>query len=55
MSDTDKHNWSRRTFIQAMGATAAVESALPVQFLESSAKGLTEEAASVEPLVKSGT
>lgn len=56
MSDTDKHNWSRRTFIKGMGATAAVAGALSSCAIsgDRSAKGLTEEALAVEPLVKSG-
>ena len=54
MSDTDNHNWNRRDFLQGMGATAAVGalSACAISG-DRSAKGLTEEAEAIEPLVKS--
>jgi len=54
MSDTDKHNWSRRTFIKGMGATAVVGALSSCAISgDRSAKGLTEEAF-CEPLIKSG-
>ena len=53
MSDADKHNWNRRDFLKGMGATAGVGalSACAISG-DRSAKGLTEEAEAIEPLVK---
>jgi nitrate/nitrite transport system substrate-binding protein len=65
MSNTDKNYWSRREFLVGMGATAAGmalsscaisgDSPDGDSFASRSAKGLTEEALAVQPIVDSKT
>jgi nitrate/nitrite transport system substrate-binding protein len=52
MSNTDNNNWTRRDFIQGIGATAAGMALSSCAISgDRSAKGLTEEALAIKPVV----
>ncbi|MBW4607271.1 MAG: ABC transporter substrate-binding protein [Hassallia sp. WJT32-NPBG1] len=54
MSNADNNNWTRRDFIQGIGATAAGMALSSCAISgDRSAKGLTEEALAIEPVVRS--